>query len=434
MRKATSRNLVAGVLVFLPFAPFVSNHLSHGPSSVVRYGTEVLIDALAVGVAIRRRRRVVTVLRPLIVPFAVLFGFWLLSALWNDVSWKVVAIGVRSEFRYLPIVAIVAIAAAPLRDARVYLWVIVVSAAFQSVLALLYAANAISLQTTLGDRNQLGILLMLALILFASGFRELGLGTWAVAGIAMLLLAGVLATASREAAIGLGIGLAVLGFLELKGWPRLTLVAVAVAAAVVIVIPTVTGSGSGYLDSRSVAGRWQELFAASFSPDTNFRTRLLVENSKLVAHHNPVLGFGPGMGSAPSVIKDLSSPVYRSFRAYKLVIQIEPFVYDSNWAILVLETGFVGVALLGALFVYLAAIGMKAARRKVWLGSALIATLFSVVVAGFAAPIFREPVASFVLWLAVGLVLNCMRDGSRCLPVIVVGVVGGSEQKQLSSR
>lgn len=418
MRQVTSRNLVAGVLVFLPFAPFASSHLSHGPSSVVRYGTEVLIDALAVGVVIRRSRRVVTALRPLILPFAALLGFWLLSAVWNDVPWKVVAIGLRSEFRYLPIVAVVAVAAAPLRDARVYLWVIVVSAAFQSVLALLFAANVISLQTTLGDRNQLGILLMLAIILLAAGFRELGLGAWAVAGIAILLVAGVLVTASREAAIGLGIGLAVLGLLELKGWPRLTLIAVAVAAAILILIPTVTGSGSGYLDSRSVVGRWQELFAASFSPDTNFRTKLLVENSKLVAHHNPVLGFGPGMGSAPGVIKDLSSPVYRSFPTFKLASQIEPYVYDSNWAILVLEIGFAGVALLFAVLAYMGLISSRVARRKIWVGPSVLAILVAISVTCFAAPTFREPVASYVLWLAVGIVLAVSQDDAIVGPTV----------------
>jgi hypothetical protein len=398
-------HLVAAAILVLPLVPYAYLHAPVA-SSAIRYAVEAVVDAAAVIALALRWRVVVRRLAPVLVVLTVLVGYWLFTDVWNAVSIRTPAAALLGDLRFVPVVVLVASAVAPLRDAELYLRAILVAAGIQAVLALLAAAHATSLQTTLHDRNQLGVFLMLACLVLAASYEQLGRRN--ALPLAVLLLAGVGAAASREGALGLLAGVVVLAFLRAGRRGRVAVAAAAAVCAIALLLPTISGSGSGVLDSRSVAVRWQQLFSANLSPSTNFRTRLLSNNAKLVAREEPLFGMGFGTASAPAVVGDLSSPVYRSFVGFDLASQVEPFVYDSFSATIVLETGFVGVAVLVSVLAYLWLLGLRARDR--WFGRAVTASVPAVAVACFAGPALREPMVSLVLWLLVALTAVFLRQ------------------------
>jgi hypothetical protein len=399
------RHLVAAVLAVIPFVPYAYLHAPAG-SGVVRYGVEFAVDVAAVVAVVLRGRLIFARLRPLLIAVAALILFWLFTDLWNAVSPRTAVVAMRADLRFLPIAVVVAAAVAPLRDSRLYLWTILVGASVQSVLAVLAAAHATTLQTTLANRNELGIFLMLAGIALAASYEELGRRATIV--FAVLLALGIVATASREGGIGLIVGLLLVVFVRARPRARWAVAAAAIVIGLLLLTPTLVGTGTGALDANGVTSRWTKLFNASYSPNGNFRTRLLTDNAKLVWRTEPVFGVGFGTASAPSVIADLTSPVYRSFKGFDLVPMVEPYVYDSNWAIIVLETGIVGVAAVAALLAYLVLIGFRASQF--WVGRALVGTTAAIALTCFAAPVLREPVASLVLWLLAALSLIAVRS------------------------
>jgi hypothetical protein len=280
--------------------------------------------------------------------------------------------------------------------------VVLASGFVQAVLALAHAVHPSIRETTLTDYNQSGLFLMLCLVVTISDVARLG--RVVTAALTALLVGGILATASREAAVGALVGTLAVVFVRGTTRVRVLTVGAATFAVLLLLLPTLLGSTNGTLAANGVTARWRELSTANFSPARNFRAKLLVANATFVAHHDPILGVGFGTASAPAVIEDLTSPVYRSFLKRDLRGQIEPFVYDSNWAILVLETGFVGVAVFAAFLGWLWSIGYRAASDPPIsaAGAALNGAVAALALVALAGPAFREPLTSAILWFLIG--------------------------------
>jgi hypothetical protein len=380
----------------LPLAPWLSVKLGVRPNTV-GHAAELVVALAAVGVLISRERGAAVVLKPLAIPLGALIAYWLFTDLWNLVAWRTAVVGLRGDLRFLPAV-VLAVAVGVAWIDRWFMGIFVGGAIAQALLALAYSADSHVLQTTLQDRNQLGIYLVLALL---AVIVRIGSSNWQTqAPVLLVLVAGLVASASREGAVAGLVGASVVLFLRGGRRVKLVTAAAAVVGAAVLLVPTIAGTGSGYLDATGTTARWRELFSANLSPATNFRSKLLVENARLVAAHEPVFGFGVGTGSAPQVITDLSSPLYRSFLAWPLQMSIEPFVYDSNWATIELETGFLGLAAFVALLGFLASLGLAPGAGTS--GMLLVASLASLAFAGFAGPVFREALPAFLLWILVG--------------------------------
>jgi hypothetical protein len=404
------RHVVAGVLAALPFQGYLMLHATGHVWQVARYGPEILVDVVAVVLAVQHRRRIVSRLQPLLWPIAGLLAFWILTALWNEVSWTTAVIGMRSELRFLPIAIVVTAAADPLRDARLYALVVTAGVSLQVLVALVQVRRGVYYVIgSFEQRHLLGTFLATGcIVIVAAGARGLGVCRLAARVAAALGVAGVVFSASREAAVMLGVAAIAIAFVRFGRGIRIGLAAVTAAALAVIVVSSVTTPATTTFDSRSLLKRWELFFTnGALSTRTNFRMQLLVDNAKLVAATEPALGVGIGTASNPAVINDLTSPVYRGFPGYDLANAIEPFVYDSNWATIVLETGFVGLALLFGLLGYLTWIGIRAFRAH-WAGLALAALAPTIAVSGFAGPVLQEPLVSALLWLLAGLATTAL--------------------------
>jgi hypothetical protein len=422
------RLLVCGVLVFLPVQDLVLSHVGGPLIPLVRYGPELVVDAFVLGVLMTRGPALLRRLGAVGTPLAALLAFWIVGGIWNGVGSEEVLIGIRAELRFLPLLVIPFLSTDVRSDARLYGRWIVAAATLQSLIAGVEFLGGVGVRRvlapqydisiggvsvgkasppldhifgTFAQRNLLGVFLALSwFIVAAAGAKGLGISRPAAFGIGALLVVGVGLSASREGALALGAGAVVIAGVRFGGLVLRPL-ALAVAALALIGFASVPDGGPAaqFVDSNSLTHRWQALFTgAAWSPDTNFRLRLLEENAKLAASDEPVFGFGIGTASDPRRIANHSSPVYRSFPGLEKAV--EPFVSDGNWAILVAETGFVGLALLAVLLLALGRLGISIVD---WPGAALAATVAAVTVIGFFASVLQQRPASAILWLLAGL-------------------------------
>jgi hypothetical protein len=384
----------------LPLLPYAADHAG-GLSHPLRYADEAIVDAAAVAVLALARPWRIERIRELAVVLAGLILFWALTDAWNLVSWQTPAVALRADLRFAGLGLLTAVGLTR-NDRRRAAAVILASGALQALFAIGHSLGLGVRETTLTDYNQAGLFLMLCFLVAISGVARLGRVT--TAALAVVLAGGIAATASRQAALGTVFGSLTVAFVRSGFRLRVATAGVTVAAAILLLLPTLLGSTNGTLAANGVTARWRELSTASFSPAKNFRAKLLVDNATFVAHHDPLLGVGFGTASAPAVIDDLTSPVYRSFLQRDLRGQVYPFVYDSNWAILVLETGFVGVALFVAFLGWLWSIGYRAAGDPAIseAGVALAGVVAALALAAFAGPAFREPLTSAILWFLIG--------------------------------
>jgi hypothetical protein len=399
-RQLALRHFVATVLVYLMVEPELA---LHGGRLKVGFdhGAEALVLLVAIYAAARRFHRVWERLGLLLLPIGLLVVFWIVTGIGNHVRPSTMFVGMEWELRFLPLVVVVAAAANPLKDARLYGQVLVVGAAVESLFALQWAVGLTGFQSTFEQKNVLGAFLALAVIyLTAAGPRALGFSTPVGAGLAALIVVGIISSGSREGGIAAAIGLLVVAFMRYP-WPVKVAAAAVGALAATLLIAASLHNLSGETNTHGVFNRWKVVYTkASLAPSRNIRTRLLVNNAKLVDRTKPVLGFGIGMASDRRVVYSLRSPVFVSLAPLNPQY-IKHYVYDSNWAIVLLETGWVGVLLLAGLFAYLIVIGILAARRH-WIGRVLACTALAVAALGFFGSAFHEPLVSAMLWLTAG--------------------------------
>jgi hypothetical protein len=422
------RVLVCGVLLFLPVQDLVLTHATGPLIPLVRYGPELVLDLYLLGILLARGPSVLRRLGPVAVPLGALLMFWVVGGVWNRSGVEEILVGIRAEVRFLPLLVIPFLASDVRSDARLYARCIVGAASLQALVAVAEFLGGVPVRRafapqydisiagidvgkaspplehifgTFAQRNLLGVFLALAwLVVAAAGARGLGISRRAAFAVGTLLVIGVGLSGSREGALALGAGALVIAAMRF-GSALLRPFAVALAALALVGFATVPegSTAAQFVDSNSLTQRWQALFSgAVWSPDTNFRLKLLEENAKLAAADEPVFGFGIGTASDPRLISNFTSPVYRSFPGLEKAVQ--PFVSDGNWAILVAETGFVGLALLAVLLLALVRLGLSTPH---WSGGALVATVAAVAVLGFFASVLQQRPTSAILWLLAGL-------------------------------
>src|SRR5262249_14976748 len=129
--------VVCGILAFLPLQAFVLTDAPAWGTLAVRYGPEVAAIVLLVVLAITRRPVLGVQALWVAVPLAALVGYWLLTALVTHVSLRTAVVGMRSELRFLPLLAIPLFLRPLERDAILFARVIVSGAVLQAVLVMI---------------------------------------------------------------------------------------------------------------------------------------------------------------------------------------------------------------------------------------------------------------------------------------------------------
>lgn len=395
--RVATRHFVSVVLVLLMLQPELVKRVG-GPKIVTKHGLEIVVLVVALVMLERRFERVKSRVGFLALPLGTLVGFWLLTGLVNGVSASTILIGIEWELRFLPLLVVVAAAEDPLADARLYGRVLVAAAAIESLFAIQWAAGLTNFQSTFEQKNLLGAFLALAIVyLAAAGPRNLGIPTRAGVVLGVLIAGGVFSAGSREGGVALVLGLLTVAFLR---YGRLVKAAVAVALVLLAgVLTAATLHGSGNTNTHGVLNRWKVVYTkASLDPDRNIRVFLLDRNAKLVDREKPILGFGIGTASDSRLVYGYKSPVYKAVAPYS-PRYMKHYVYDSNWAIVLLETGWVGIVFMTGLFLYLGLIGVSVMKRH-WSGRLLVSCAVAVAALGFFGSAFQVPLVSAILWLS----------------------------------
>jgi O-Antigen ligase len=425
--------VICGILAFLPLQALVLTHAPSWGALAVRYGPELLAIVLLVVLAIARRPVLGIDALWVALPLAAVVAYWALTALVNDVSLRTAVVGMRSELRFLSLLAIPLFLRAIERDAILFARVIVGGAVLQAALVMIELvggspvrsaltpsytltvggvtvgqaqAGPCAIVGTFDHRNLLGPFLAFAfVILIAAGRRLLARPPWALWVIGALLLLAVVVSGSRQ-----GIVAAVVGGLAvsiLRRWTRVLWLALAVAILIVvggILAAQLTHPTAA--DREGFVAHWSYAFTTSaWTPEegTNLRLFLLKTTVDQTAHKSPAFGYGLGTASDPKLLGgDYKSPIYDHFRGREPYIS--SFIYDNNWASLLLEVGFVGVALAALLFMAVIRTGVRVARVH-WIGDAAASLAVAIAVLGFFGPSLQARIPNAFLWLFVGLAL-----------------------------
>lgn len=430
-----TRYVVGALLIYLPFQDLV---ISKVPSVIVlpaRYLPELVVCAVAVSLILARPPRSGGDGRLLMGAVGVVL-LWAIAGFLNDVDLSTIAAGARSEFRFLPLVAVGMLSCRVRDDARFYARVLLAAASAQAIIALLEAVGGDTIRTvfaprytlvvggavvgrlnppldtifgTFSHRNLLGAFLAFAAIVVASaGSKGLGLGRRTVVLSWLLLAAGTLAAVSREGVIALVIGTAfVLSFQHRLPATRLVLViGAAVVVAILVFRPLDDAAPPAGLSSWS---RWGDVVSArgwSASSSGNFRLYYLLETARVVVRDKPLTGFGLGTASDPRFVQSGLSPLER-YPAGRLGVQ-QDFYNDGNWTVVLLETGLAGILVLAVFLTFVAWYGLRVASRGFWVGGALAGLVLATFVLGFFAPILQTRTGSYILWLFAGLAAGSM--------------------------
>jgi hypothetical protein len=271
------------------------------------------------------------------------------------------------------------------------------------------AVKLTSITGTMRTYNELSALLVLGLaVLVAAGPRRLGIPPRLGIALVVLMPAIVVASGSREGTLAVGIVLAVAVRTKLR-IPVLRIVTV-VAVLTVIALPWIVLAPTQGHRSATVTARVREKWTQLLSPATwsgqynvkNFRLYLSATEIRRVAGEAPAFGFGTGSIVDPRTIGNRSNPLLE-FVAGRLALE-RGFVYDGNWSLLLMETGFLGLACAFGLLAVMIAAGRWLADVH-WTGQWLIMASLAVVVLGFFAPILQQHAVSAVLWALTGTAL-----------------------------
>lgn len=221
----------------------------------------------------------------------------------------------------------------------------------------------------------------------------------------------IVVTGSREAALALVLAALVVGRVRF----RLPSVRLALLLGV-----TVAALGSAYTttttldkDTRGQLGtRWAVIFnpqTYSASGGQNFRLTLLFQEVGLVVRHSPFVGYGLGSVVDPRSVPDGTNPLYR-IPAGVEAIQFR-YIFDSNWGLLITETGFLGIAAVIALLTAIGRIGVRAADDPA--GVVVYCLVACCVLLGFFECVLQDAPSTLVLWVFVGLAIAAGAGDSR---------------------
>jgi hypothetical protein len=435
------QHVLVAIVVYMPFENQVLTYAPAGWTPFIRYAPEALIDLAVILVVMGNLERVWTGLGRLRWPLALLLTSWLGSVIWSGIAPATVFIGLRSELRFLPLLLVAVLSRNPDRDARLYgraLAIVgTVEAAIISVQAIAGAPardafapdwtikiNGVSFADagfshpdtnfgTFSNYNAAGAFLVFAWILVAAaGSKRLGLPARVGFFMGCAMATGIALSGSREAGVALAVAAVIIAHVRFRRWVASAVVFATVTALLAgpWVMAARYGIPEGEVNGKSVSERW----AYVMSPDAwstnyrhNFRLFLLRENVSLVSKNSPALGFGIGSVSDKRTTLDGSNPLYQTWAGRKALTF--GYLYDGNWGLLIMETGFFGLLALILLFLSVVRTGFALLRRH-WLGVALIAQVAAVLVLGFFAPVLQLRLPTAVLWLTVGLALAMIKN------------------------
>ena len=444
--KAPVRYLVGALLFHLPFLEFLLTLVPARDVAFVRYAPEIALYVLVAALVVARGRLLLARLGTIGRPLALFLLVWTATAIWNYLPVTTMAIGFRSQFRFWLLLAVPLVSRSLARDARFYARVIAAAATIETLIVALQFVGGPTVRAwfqpnwdvvvggilvagggspglntvfgTLGDRNALGIFLVFAwIVVSAAGARGLGVPRAAAVALSFAVAGGVVLSGSRQA--GLALIVAATALVLLRWWrlrsvriavAALTLATVVASAALVAAQPSPESAVAEQvqLDSPSLVDRWRSVFTASaWSPSTNSRLAF-VDASVEAVSDTPIFGFGVGSVTDRRKLFDGTNPIYKTYIGTSNVVH--GYLYDSDWAILILEVGYAGIAALVLLFVVLGWLAASVMRHH-WSGVALILTLLALVIINFfgSGLMLRFPNAA--LFLLSGFVIAIAASG-----------------------
>jgi hypothetical protein len=431
-----ARLAIASLIVYLPMEGWLLGYAPGSASSVLRYAPEGLCILALCVVAAGYRSSNLGRWNSILPMLGATVACWLIGAVAADESASQAVIGVRAELRWVPLCLLVALSRDVTRDARVYARGIVAAASVQAFVAVAeltvgQPARAFfaphynivlggvtvsssttfrpdSISGTLDNYNSLGTWLLMGwIVAVLAGTKGLGVSRWVVwlTGIgfpAIIVLAG-----SREALIALAVAAVAIGGIRYR-FPVFRAVAV-VGLIGAVSYPILTNSaatnGANRTDLRT---RFEVLLnPATYSPtsSSNFRLALLASSERLTFSHSPLLGFGIGSVVDPRSLASGTNPFYLTSEGQQAIKF--GYLYDGNWALLLTETGIVGLALLTLLLGSIARVAWRA--RAGWVGSSVVVLTACIIVLGFFESILQTD-ASAVYWALIGCVLAVVAD------------------------
>ena len=345
----------------------------------------------------------------MIVPLIFFSISCVISALVNDVPAQVLVVAIRSYVQYA--LFFVALCHLPFNenDERQILLVILYSAVFFSILAVVnISIGATSLsgraEGALSNPNALAGFLVFVLPFFwlhyidAKGFSWFKHAPFQWAGI--FVLVALAASGSRSMIIGVFCGLLLVTSLKAGDYAQ--------KLKFILLLTLVTIAGI-YMTEGRVIQRFKQLSDETYMDvNSNVRTYYTEEGLKLF-QENPVIGVGPGRYGG-SVATIFPSPVYheyniRSPRAWSGIAQADIF-----YPHLLAELG-----LLGSLFFFYIILKpvlrwtrLVFTRRIRWTskGAFLSAALVSIIVASLGGPYFELKLTALFFWLYLFLVIK----------------------------
>jgi hypothetical protein len=424
------RYVVAGLLVFLPFQDFVLSYVHGDLQIAVRYLPELIAVLLFVRVAASGGPAVTRRSMLFAAPLLLMIAYWLLTGLVASERLSTIAVGLRSELRFLPLLAVPLFSRRIERDALLYARAIVVIATVEAAIAVAeFAGGSVvrdlftprysivfdgvhygetapyrdNVVGTLAGKNLLGAFLVFGwIILVAAGHLRLGISRKLAFLSGALLVIGVVLSSSRQAMIGLIIAATLIAIIQRKKVQVIAVSLVAAAVVGLVVWVNVVNHPPAVPTSQQYNSWTYPLTPAAWKPNvgTNFRWYLLVAVAKQAAHTDMLSGYGIGAASDPRVIDNYSSPIYERFPQNKKTY-IQGFLYDSNWATLVFEVGFAGVGLLLVMLATLFTMGLRCESGWPGLGLSILAVV--TLVLGFYGPVLQARSTGAILWLFSGL-------------------------------
>lgn len=434
------RYLIAAFLVYLPFEGFVLKYVPASDVAFVRYGPEILFDFVAIVLLLVKVDLVAAKLRWVGGVLVAVMAAWIGTAIINGVSVSTTLIGLRGEFRFLPLMVLPLVSQTLRADLRLWGRVLVIGGVIQSIIVYMewlggtsvraffspqysIVINGIAVASsgaprldtvfgTFGNYNALGIFLVLAwAVLAAAGASELGFSRRRAVTAALLIVAAVILSGSRESLVVFLLIAVIVGRARYR--LPLKLVGVVTVVAVVVLVFAAPQQAQALQPGSRVVSRWEALLNPSqwhANYQGNFRLFFLTSQLSLVRQQSPIWGFGLGTVQDRRTLSSGTSPLYRSFAGQRAASF--SYLYDGNWALILLETGFLGLGALGGLVVVLAVAGIRAAQRH-WCGLALFATISATVVLGFFAPVLQLRHVGAILWLLAGATVAVLREEDR---------------------
>ena len=454
-----ARVVVAVMIFYLPFESWLVGYLPGSAATVARYGVEAIGVALfAVALVSRRAER--NRWGAIALPVAAVLVTWGLAALFAGVSPSTALIGFRAELRWLLVGLVVALTYDRALDTRWYGRAVVGAAALQSCIALsewlggsavsaVFApdyqivigglavsssasAHVHSVLGTFGNHNALATYLVFAwVVLIAVGRQGLGIRRELFLVLALVLPFVIVVTGSREAALALVVAAAVVARVRF----RLPTVRVALLVGVAVVAFGSVYTTTTTLD-KDTRGQLAMRWAVIFNPDTysptgggNFRLSLLFQEVGLVTRQSPLLGYGVGSVVDPRTVPDGTNPLYR-IPAGVDAINFR-YIFDGNWGLLIIETGFLGLAAVIVLLTAMWRIGVRGIDDPA--GVVVYCLIPCVVVLGFFECVLQDASSNLVLWVFTGLAIATPRRGQAQPAAVAFAVAPPSPRVSLTS-